>query len=134
MPRRSKPKETKRDWRWWASTLLNGAVVVSMVIGTIFVFAGVPTRTAPQAPTNELPTLAPTTIAPPTAPPATPTPKASADYQFAVAGDSRDGDVVYSKLFQRGAGDGSAFLIHTGDLVPSGTKDEWSRRGPFHFR
>ena len=130
MPRRIKPKETKRDWRWWASTLLNGAVVVSMVLGTIFVFAGVsPTRNT--LPTQEVPTAAPTTVAPPTlapptsAPPATPTPKASADYQFAVAGDSRDGDVVYSKLLKRVASDGNAFLIHTGDLVPNGTTDEW---------
>jgi predicted phosphodiesterase len=124
MPRRIKPKETKRDWRWWASTLLNGAVVVSMVLGTIFVFAGVPTRSAP--PTLEVPTAAPTAVAPPTlAPPATPTPKSSADYQFAVAGDSRDGDVVYSKLLKRVASDGNAFLIHTGDLVPNGTTDEW---------
>ena len=129
MPRRIKPKEAKRDWRWWASTLLNGAVVVSMVLGTIFVFAGVPTRSAP--PTLEVPTAAPTSVAPPTAapPPAapsvTPTPKASADYQFAVAGDSRDGDVVYGKLLKRVASDGSAFLIHTGDLVPNGTTDEW---------
>jgi hypothetical protein len=134
MPRRSKPKETKRDWRWWANTLLNGAVVISMVLGTIFVFAGMPTRSTQQLPTVELPTLAPTTVPPTLSPPATPTPKASANYQFAVPGISRDGDVVYSKLLQRVAGDGSAFLIHTGDLVPSGTKDEWSRRGPFHFR
>jgi len=99
MPRRIKPKEAKRDWRWWANTVLNGAVVLSMVLGTVFVFAGLPTRTAPQAPTIELPTLAPTTIAPPTAPPsATPTPQASADYQFAAAGISRDGDVVFSRV------------------------------------
>ena len=76
MPRRIKPKETKRDWRWWASTLLNGAVVLSMVLGTVFVFAGVPTRSA--LPTLEVPTAAPATVAPPTlAPPATPTPKAN---------------------------------------------------------
>jgi hypothetical protein len=130
MPRRSKPKETKRDWRWWANTLLNGAVVLSMVLGTIFVFAGMPTRSTQQLPTVELPTLVPTLVPPtlpPPAPPATATPKASADYQFAVAGDSRDGDVVYSKLLQHVASDGSAFLIHTGDLVPSATKDEWSK-------
>jgi hypothetical protein len=124
MPRRIKPKETKRDWRWWASTLLNGAVVVSMVLGTIFVFAGVPTRAVP---TLEVPTAAPTTVAPPTvapppvAPSATPTPKASADYQFAVTGISRDGDVVYNKLLKRFTSDATAVLIHTGDLMPSRT-------------
>ena len=75
MPRRIKPKETKRDWRWWASMFLNSAVVLSMVLGTIFVFAGVPTQSAP--PTPEVPTAAPTTVVPPTlAPPVTPTPKA----------------------------------------------------------
>jgi serine/threonine-protein phosphatase CPPED1 len=129
MPRRIKPKETKRDWRWWTSMLLNGAVVLSMVLGTIFVFAGVPTRSA--VPTLEVPTAAPTTVAPPTiapptsAPSATPTPTASAYFQFAVAGDSRDGDVVYSKVLERVAREGNAFLIHTGDLVSNGTKEEW---------
>ncbi len=93
MPRRIKPKETKRDWRWWTNILLNSAVVLSMVLGTVFVFAGVPTPSA--LPTLEVPTAAPPTVAPPTpAPSATPTPKASVDYQFAVAGDSRDGDVM----------------------------------------
>ncbi len=83
MPRRIKPKETKRDWRWWASTLLNGAVVVSMVLGTVFVFAGVSTRSAP--PTLEVPTAAPTTAVPPTlAPLATPTPKANLE-NFTIA-------------------------------------------------
>lgn len=76
MPRRIKPKETKRDWRWWASTLLNGAVVVSMVLGTVIVFAGVPMQSAP--PTLEVPTAAPTAVAPPTVVPSvTPTPKAN---------------------------------------------------------
>ncbi|MEW5718002.1 MAG: hypothetical protein AB1817_05195 [Chloroflexota bacterium] len=107
MPRRIKPKETKRDWRWWANILLNSAVVLSMVLGTVFVFAGVPTQSAPP---TEVPTAAPTTIAPPTpVPSATPTPKASVNYQFAVAGDSRDGDVIYGKLLQRVASDGNVF-------------------------
>lgn len=137
MPRRLKPKETKRDWRWWANTVRNGAVVVSMVLGTIFLFAVVPTRTAPELPTLEVPTLAPTTVPttaptlPPTVPPsATPTPKASADYQFAVAGDFPGGDAVYGKLLQRVASDGNAFLIHAGDLVPDGTKEV---RGFSHY-
>ena len=125
MPRRIKPKETKRDWRWWANIVLNSAVVLSMVLGTIFVFAGVPTQTQ-TLPTLEVPTAAPPTAVPPTVPPATPTPKASVDYQFAVAGDSRDGDFIYRKILDRVARDGNAFLIHTGDLVSSGTMEEWS--------
>jgi 3',5'-cyclic AMP phosphodiesterase CpdA len=125
MPRRIKLKETKRDWRWWTSMLLNGAVVLSMVFGSIIVFTGLTPRQA--IPTIEVPTAAPATVAPPTlAPAATPTPKASVNYQFAVAGDSRGGDAIYSKILERVARDGSAFLIHTGDLVPSDTPDNWS--------
>ncbi|MCI0477327.1 MAG: hypothetical protein L0Y55_13855 [Anaerolineales bacterium] len=83
MPRRIKPKETKRDWRWWTSMLLNGAVVVSMVFGSILVFAGVPT-----ASTQPLPTLEAPTVAPPTGvPPATPTPKAGIDVSAFVQVD-----------------------------------------------
>ncbi len=93
MSRRSKPKQTKRDWRWYLSLALNGAVALSMVLGTVFVFGGMPT---PQAapPTPEVPTIAPTApVAPvaPTAPPPTPTPQASAD---AVTGISRDGEFI----------------------------------------
>jgi hypothetical protein len=75
MPRRIKPKETKRDWRWWTNTLLNGAVVLSMVFGSILVFAGVPTASTQPLPTIEVPTAAPPTGVPP----ATPTPKAGLD-------------------------------------------------------
>jgi len=125
MPRRAKPKATKRDWRWYASFGLNAAVALSMVMGTIFLFGGA--STPRQAPPTEVPTVAPTVPPSPVVTPApTPTPKASAgDYQFAVAGDSRDGDVIYTKLLNRVASDGNAFLIHLGDLVPNGTKDDW---------
>jgi hypothetical protein len=70
MPRRARPRETKRDWRWWANILLNGAVVVSMVFGSVLVFTGLTPRQT--LPTIEAPTVAPTIPAP--AP--TPTPKA----------------------------------------------------------
>lgn len=77
MSRRIKPKETKRDWRWWTNILLNGAVVVSMVFGSILVFTGVrPAASTQPLPTIEAPTLAPTTPLPA----ATPTPKASLDF------------------------------------------------------
>lgn len=128
MPKRADPKKKRRDWRWYATTGLNAIVALSMVLGTVFLFTGAPTRTAPALPTLEVPTAGPTvrpTLAPTPAPP-TPTPKASNEnYVFAVAGDSRDGDVIYSQLLKRVASDGNAFLIHTGDLVPSGSKENW---------
>lgn len=110
MSRRAKSKSRKRDWRWYASLVLNSAVALSMVLGTIFVFTGAP---PPAPPTIEVPTLAPDTPVPtPTSVPATPTPvppsptpKANvSDYilleragalNSAVAGDLRDGDAVY---------------------------------------
>lgn len=81
MSRRSKPKETKRDWRWWANVLLNSAVVVSMVFGSILVFTGLTPRQA--VPTMEVPTVAPT---PPTPAP-TPTPKAHLDLDTVIGMD-----------------------------------------------
>lgn len=87
MPRRSKPKETKRDWRWWANVFLNGAVVVSMVFGSILVFTGLTPRQA--VPTIEAPTVAPT----PSTPAPTPTPKAHFDLDTPVW---MDGLVRYS--------------------------------------
>jgi hypothetical protein len=98
MPRRSKPKVQKRDWRWYASFGLNAAVALSMVLGTVILFTGgsiVPRQAAPTvAPTTNLsssviPTPTPpastTPEAQPTSAPATPnpappspTPKASA--------------------------------------------------------
>jgi hypothetical protein len=84
MPRRATPKSKKRDWRWYASLALNGAVVLSMVVGTFLIFAPPTPRSA--APVIETPTLAPITPIPvnasptvaPTPVPPTPTPKISA--------------------------------------------------------
>ncbi len=96
MPRRSKPKVQKRDWRWYASFGLNAAVALSMVLGTVFLFTGgsivqrsaaVPTldisTAAPNG--NVAPTLGATPAEQPTNAPAapnpappSPTPKASA--------------------------------------------------------
>lgn len=138
MSRRSKPKTHKRDWRWYASFALNGAVALSMVLGTVFLFTGgaivpraaPPTLLAPTAPAESSAPVAPPALTPtqqPTSPPAapspappTPTPKASAsDYLFAVAGDSRNGDLVFAKLLDRVVKDGNAFFIHLGDTVPT---------------
>ncbi len=100
MPKRVDPKKKRRDWRWYASFGMNVLLALSMVLGTVFLFTGAPTRSAAPPPTLEVPTLAPPTLPSNTAPtpaPPTPTPKASvSDYAFAVAGDSRDGDVIYS--------------------------------------
>ncbi|MGE5263634.1 MAG: hypothetical protein ACM3S0_09650 [Acidobacteriota bacterium] len=86
MPRRSKVKTQKRDWRWYASFALNGAVALSMVLGTVFLFTGgsvgqpapivAPTETVGPA----APVVAPTPTAPGTPGPS-PTPKASASNQ-----------------------------------------------------
>jgi hypothetical protein len=127
MPKRSDPRKQKRDWRWYASFGLNAMVALSMVLGTVFLFTGAPQPSAPALPTISVPTAGPTvapTLAPTPAPP-TPTPKASADYQFAVAGDSRDGDSIYAKILTQVASEPNVFLIHTGDLVPSGTTENW---------
>ena len=132
MPKRSKTQQTKRDWRWYASFILNGAVALSMVVGTVLLFAPPPRPSA--LPTLEVPTAAPTSpiinpvpnVAPTIAPPS-PTPKASAtNYDFAVTGDSRDGDAVYLRVLDRVMKDGSEFLIHTGDLVASDSQENWT--------
>ena len=69
MPRRFSPQQKKRDWRWYLNMGLNGAVVLSMVLGTILLFAP-----PPQAPA--VPTIVAPTAAPVSAPTPTPTPKA----------------------------------------------------------
>lgn len=64
-------------------------------------------------------------------PEATPTPSADAapavdePLVFAVAGDSRDGPQVYRRVLEAVSDDGSAFLVHTGDLVSKGTEPQW---------
>ncbi len=98
MPRRSKAKSQKRDWRFYMSLVLNGAVALSMVVGTVFIFGGAPT---PQqsVPTLEVPTLAPTTVPVPSATPAARAgdfiqPDKSGWINIAVPGNSRDGDII----------------------------------------
>ncbi len=70
MPKRSKPKSQRRDWRWYASFALNAAVALSMVLGTVFLFTG--GSIAQQAPVVP-PTVTVGAPAPTIAP--TPTPK-----------------------------------------------------------
>ncbi len=137
MPKRGKPKSERRDWRWYASFVLNAFVALSMVIGTVFLFTGGSTTQSPPAITP-IPTsvgaVTPTPAPAPANPTPTPTktsldltpPSGAGSLTFAVAGDSRDGDVIYSKVLARVMKDGNAFLIHTGDLVGSDTTDQWA--------
>jgi len=78
MPRRSSPKQQKRDWRWYMLMGINGLVVLSMVIGTVLIFAP-PQPARPNIPTLAVPTLIPTPVVTPT-----PTPRAMsfADFTF----------------------------------------------------
>lgn len=138
MPKRAKPKKDARDWRWYVSFILNAAVALSLIMSTIFLFGGVSAPAPAAVPTISVPTAAPGSSSAPTpaptatpAPAATPTPQASAGpaspvasaaLNFAVVGDSRDGDAVYKEVLQNVSKDGSAFLIHPGDIVPSGTE------------
>jgi hypothetical protein len=48
-----------------------------------------------------------------------------APFQFAVLGDSRDGDRVYQRLVQRILGRGPDFIIHLGDMVSQPGQKEW---------
>ncbi len=141
MPKRSKPKSQKRDWRWFASLALNGAVALSMVLGTVLLFSGPP---APPPPTIAPPTQpagstgasivpTPTPASAPAAPTPAPTssaldsspPDAVGALNFAVAGDARDGEVVFGRLLERVQNDGNAFLVLLGDLVTRGSTSNW---------
>jgi len=45
--------------------------------------------------------------------------------QFAVIGDSRDGEKVYTQLLQRILERGPAFVIHLGDMIAKPHEKEW---------
>jgi predicted phosphodiesterase len=68
-------------------------------------------------------TLTPTLTLTPT-PSATPA-SAGERFLFAVAGDSRDNPKVYRRVLDAIEADGVEFLIHTGDLVNTGTEAQW---------
>ena len=78
-----------------------------------------PTDTPEIAPSvTTTPTISPT--------PASEAPAgASPAFTFAVAGDSRGNPRVYRRVLEAVAADGSDFLVHTGDLVNSGTETQW---------
>src|SRR5512144_1989855 len=70
MPRRIKPKNQKKDWRWYASFAMNAAVALSMVLGTVLLFSGGPP--APAVPTIVPPTESAGSTPPAAAPTSTP--------------------------------------------------------------
>jgi predicted phosphodiesterase len=80
-----------------------------------------PTRTPAGSP--EVSPVRPTNT-PTTAPTETPVPTAT-PLVFAVVGDSRGGTAVYQSILEAVSADGSQFLIHTGDLVHTGSESEF---------
>jgi predicted phosphodiesterase len=76
---------------------------------------------------SDTPTLAPTlTVTPAVTSTLTITPtSAGLGFTFAVCGDSRGNPKVYQQVLAAVTGDGSEFLIHTGDLVNEGTESRW---------
>jgi predicted phosphodiesterase len=78
-------------------------------------------ETAPTLTATPTPTL---TITPTLTVTATPS-SAGLPLTFAVAGDSRDGPEVYSRVLEAVMDSGSEFLVHTGDLVNRGTQANW---------
>jgi predicted phosphodiesterase len=85
--------------------------------------------TTPTATATPSPTITPTTTntpSPTITPTATNAPSSdSSTLTFAVAGDSRDGPEIYRRVLAAVMGDGSEFLLHTGDLVNKGTEAQW---------
>ena len=82
-----------------------------------------PTATTMATPTTAITPTATETMTPTLTPTVTP---AGAALMFAVAGDSRDNPTVYRQLLAAVAESGSAFLVHTGDLVSRGTAEQWA--------
>ncbi len=46
-------------------------------------------------------------------------------FQFALIGDSRDGEKVYARLVGRALEGKPHFLIHLGDMIPHPGEKEW---------
>ncbi len=139
-----KRKSNKKDWRYMVGIGMSLLMAGSMLCGTVMMLRPAdrpapptPEVTQPAAtpapPEITQPTVAPTPTGPaqPTATPA-PTSTVTADvaagkdsFTFAVCGDTRNGDAVYASILQQVMNDGARFLIHTGDIVPTGLEFEW---------
>jgi 3',5'-cyclic AMP phosphodiesterase CpdA len=108
-------------------------VVVSMVAGGLLITLFPPSERTSSAtatrPATAIPTFTPTVTATPIGDPvATPIPLGGKDeesFTFAVCGDSQGGNAVYGEILRRVEKDGVAFLVHTGNLVPSGQADQF---------
>ena len=68
-------------------------------------------------PATATPTITPTVTTTPSA--------ANPALTFAVAGDSRDNPNVYRRVLEAVMDSGSEFLLHTGDMVNTGTEPAW---------
>jgi predicted phosphodiesterase len=47
-------------------------------------------------------------------------------FQFALVGDSRDGEKVYRRLMENALKQKPHFIIHLGDMIPYSSEKEWS--------
>lgn len=113
MPRRAKPKNQKKDWRWYASFAMNAAVALSMVLGTVLLFSGgtpapaVPTIVPPtESAGSTTPAAAPTST--PASQPAQPTPTPQADAGAPTVAQSLPGHLA-GEFAARYAGDAILF-------------------------
>lgn len=48
-------------------------------------------------------------------------------FVFAVCGDTRDGDDTFRRIISAATADRAAFVIHTGDIVSTGSDSNWAR-------
>jgi hypothetical protein len=121
----------------------NGFIVLFLLVAVILAVTACDLNPAPPAstavPVPPLTTAAPSPSVPPTptatpvpsptvTPPPAPTPipgSQQTDFVFAVCGDNRNGDDIYKRILKMVVDDKSAFLVNTGDLVPSGQDPYW---------
>lgn len=147
-------RSTSQKILWILSLVLVASMVISLVIvafeapapaetpvptETLFLPTVTPVPTeAPPLPTATEPLIGPVaptaspSVAPTLTPTATLTPLPSATpsaaqlgFTFAVAGDSRGNEAVYMKVLDSVSASGVQFLIHTGDLVNTGSESLW---------
>ncbi len=124
---------------WGLSLVVVLSMVLGYVIGPLSQSAR-PTPTPTRGVTPSLPTptraATATVIAPAPSPVPRPEPSETPhptpitldlgkQFSFAVCGDSRDGDDIYRRALDSMQDDGSSFLIHLGDIVPSGRESQW---------
>lgn len=135
-------KRNRTRWQrgaWWA---LSALIVVSMLCSLVLFIQPPrppePTPTVSPAPeVTAIPTPTPESTAAPTPSPLARAPTATApalgsnpDFTFAVCGDSRDGDRIFSQILRQVESDQMAFLVHTGDLVNYGSESAFMAFAP----